>query len=457
MPESPKLVEAPSRPGIVPGPETLFTSRPEQAQSLLFLYEVSREITSILDRDELFRRVAERVKKIVNYHVFSVMLWNERTAQLETVFNLQYDDAIPSRFRVPLFQGITGHAAGHRTAIRVNDVRSDKRYIECDNCELVRSALAVPLLLQDRMLGVIDLESTELNAFTEEHERMLTTIASYMAVAVENSRLFTESRENELRLQADLDTAREIQLQLLPRGAREVPGVDIAASYIPARELAGDFYDFIPYGKGNLAIALGDVSGKGTAAALYGSLAIGVLREHANDATLPPAEMLSLLNRRLHASRLDARFIALLFAVYNVADRRLTMANAGSPRPILFRDGEIREVPIEGVPLGLFPNIDYDVRQLDLHSGDVVVLASDGILESMNDNEEEFGLARLAETLRHVSPEATAADISSAILGATDRFSGRPTEPHDDRTMVILKVTADVLAEKDWSKLPVIF
>ena len=132
--------------------------------------------------------------------------------------------------------------------------------------------------MQDRLIGVLDLESSQLAAFTAQHERMLVALGPFIAIALENSRLYQDARENELRLQNDLDTAREIQLQLLPRGAREVPGLDISAAYVPARELGGDFYDFLPYGEGRLALALGDVSGKGTAAALYGSLAIGMCR-----------------------------------------------------------------------------------------------------------------------------------------------------------------------------------
>src|SRR5207247_10737874 len=134
-------------------------------------------------------------------------------------------------------------------------------------------------LLCDRLIGVLDLESSEPHAFTLEHERMLSTLGSYVAVALENARLYQEARESEQRMRTELDTAREIQRQLLPTGAREVPGLDLAAGYVPARELGGDFYDFLPYGRGRLGFMVVDVSGKGTAAALYGSLAIARVRE----------------------------------------------------------------------------------------------------------------------------------------------------------------------------------
>src|SRR5579859_3781483 len=265
-----------------PVPASLFVSHPEQANTLALLYEVSREITSILDREELLRQVALRVKKLVNYHVFSVMLWDEKSQHLETVFAMRYGGAVTTRLRIPLHQGLTGAAATERRPVRVTDTLTDPRFLACevDTGVAVRSELVVPLLMQDRLIGVLDLESAETQAFTAEHERMLVTLASYIAIALENARLYEEARQTERRLQEDLATAREIQRQLLPTGARDVPGLDLAAGYCSARALGGDFYDFLPYGKGRLGVALGDVSGKGTAAALYGSLAIGTIREH---------------------------------------------------------------------------------------------------------------------------------------------------------------------------------
>jgi phosphoserine phosphatase RsbU/P len=250
MDQKPKMAPFSLRGDADPVLSKVFVSEPEQAQTLSLLYEISHELTSILDREELLRRIAERVKKLVDYQVFTVMLWNENEQVLESVFSLRFEDAIPSRFQMPLNQGITGAAAA------------------------------------------------EPHAFTAEHERLLNILGSYIAVALENARLFEDARQNQTRLQEDLETAREIQRQLLPSGAREVPGLDLATAYIPARALGGDFYDLLPYGVGRLVIAIGDVSGKGTAAALYGSLAIGILRELVHDREASPAEMLTLCSLR---------------------------------------------------------------------------------------------------------------------------------------------------------------
>jgi len=433
----------------------LYTAQPEQAQSMAVLYEISHELTSILDREELMRRIAERVKKLVNYHVFSVMLWNETDQRLESVFAQRYDEALPEKFEMPLNQGITGTAAAERRTIRVVDVRLDPRYVACGGGVEVRSELVVPLLLQDRLIGVLDLESTVPHAFSAEHERLLNILGSYIAVALENSRLFAEARENQERLLDDLDTAREIQRQLLPSGAKEIPGLDLATAYVPARELGGDFYDLLPYGVGRLAIANGDVSGKGTAAALYGSLAIGILRELVHDNEASPSVMLEQLNGRLLAARLDARFIAMQFAIYDAALRELTIANAGGTLPLLIRSREVSEVNVSGMPLGLLPEAEYDEVRLNLSPGDVVVFASDGIQEAMNKDQEEFGLDRLKALLTTVHASDPGYKVAQRIVKATDEHTGPGRMPHDDRTLLVLRVTDET--EADFSKLPIIY
>ena len=453
MEESPKVASFAQRGTADPVVPPLFASA--QADTLTLLYEVSHELTSILDREELLRRIAERVKKIVDYHVFSVMLWNERAQLLETVFAMRYENAIPSRVQMPLNQGITGTAAAERRTIRVVDVRLDPRYINHGNDVEVRSELVVPLLLQDRLIGVLDLESTEPQAFSAEHERMLNILGSYIAVALENARLFEESRETQSRMQNDLETAREIQRQLLPNGAREVPGLDVATAYVPARELGGDFYDLLPYGVGRLAIVNGDVSGKGTAAALYGSLAIGILRELVHNSEATPSQVLEILNARLIAARLDARFIAMHFGVYDTALRELTLANAGGTLPILIREGLVTEVDITGLPLGMIPEAEYDEVRLALLPGDVVVLASDGIQESTNLELEEYGIERLKKLLATVVPTDPGYTIAQRIVKATDEHAGVGLPPHDDRTLLILRVVDDTGA--DFSKLPIIY
>jgi phosphoserine phosphatase RsbU/P len=331
----------------------------------------------------------------------------------------------------------------------------DPRYLQTSADVEVRSELVVPLSRQDRLIGVLDLESTEPHAFTADHERLLNILGSYIAVALENARLFEVSRENQTRLQNDLETAREIQRQLLPSGAREVPGLDVATAYVPARELGGDFYDLLPYGVGRLAIANGDVSGKGTAAALFGSLAIGILRELVHDGNASASEILQRLNSRLLAARLDAKFVAMQFAIYDAALRELNVSNAGGTLPLLIRNGEVTEINVTGMPLGLIPEPEFDEQTLTLFPGDIVVFASDGIHESMNKDQEEFGIERLKALLSSVVPDDPGYTVAQRIVKATDEHTGAGRPAHDDRTLLILRVTED--SESDFSKLPIIY
>ena len=248
-------------------------------------------------------------------------------------------------------------------------------------------------------------------------------------------------RENELRLMNELSMACEVQQQLLQREVRGVPGVDLAAAFVPARELGGDFYDLLAYGSGRLALALGDVSGKGTAAALLGALVMGILRAHNVDHAVPAPEALAAINDRVHAVHLDARFVAMLFAVLDPGTRQLTLANAGNPYPFLKRKGRVDEIAVSGIPLGLIEGTRYDAVSLDLQLGDVVVFVSDGILEYQNREQEAFGTSRLGAVLVSLPQDASAKDISTHILTATDAFSGDPSSPDDDRSLIVLRLT----------------
>lgn len=418
-------------------------SRPAEPESdtLALLHETSRELTSILDREELLRRMGERVKRLVDYQLFSVMLWHEGRQRLEHVFSLRFGEEIDLQLHLQLGEGLCGTAARERKPVRVANVRTDPRYLECAVGAGVRSELVVPLVFRGRLVGVLDLESTSYNAFSEHHEQILVTLASYIAIALENARLYEDVREKEHRLESDLATARKIQRRLLPGGAPEMVGMDVGIGYRPAHHLGGDFYDFPAYGEGQLAIAVGDVAGKGTAAALYGALAVGTLREHVAEHPCAPAEMLELMNQRLQLSSLPGHFVAMVFAVYDTATQTLRLANSGFPRPLRVRNGRAEPLPVEGVPLGLFPDIRYEEKMALLETDDVVVFCSDGVHEAVNRREEEFGEARLGRIVAELAPRGSAGEIAESILRATDHHAADRGGPDDDRTVVVVKVT----------------
>lgn len=410
----------------------------EQARTLSLLHEVSREIGAILDRRQLLERVAELLRRLVDYDHFSVLLWCEDTRTLDTWVGFDHDGLATGRgVSVRLGEGLTGTAAALRQSLLVPNVRLDPRYMTCSTELAICSELVVPMTFKDRLIGVIDLESLRYDAFTAQNEQLLSTLAGSLAIALENARLYEHLRRDEQRGREELVTARRIQANLLPKGSPWVPGLQVGFAYAPAQDLGGDFYDFLTWGEGRLGVAVGDVAGKATSAALYGSFAVGMLREIGARGVLAPAQLLADLSGRLKGLSIDRRFLAMVFAVYESTEQTLTLANSGLPYPWHVRAGEAREILVSGTPLGVLQS-KYEETVLHLEPGDVIALCSDGVEESRNPEGEALGSDRIRQVLRRMAG-SSAAEIAQALLDATERFSGT-AEPSDDRTVVVLKV-----------------
>ncbi len=417
----------------------LYENVRRQARTLSVLHEVSRELNSILDREKLLRKIAEGVKRLIDYQLFSVMLWNEDTQELEHTFSLRFDERFAFKKGFPLGHGVTGTAAALRQPMRVPNVHLNPHYVSCEHGVEVRSELAVPLVFKDRLIGVLDLESIEYNAFSEQHEQMLQTLAAYVAVALENARLYEKVRAGERRLEDDLQTAREVQRGLLPPTPAPERGLEVGFAYESARQLGGDFYDVLPYGDCCTAVAVGDAAGKGSAAALHAAVAVGVLRGRVVERPCGPAAMLAEMNTRLRQPGLENRFVAMAFTIYDHSDRSARIANAGFTRPLLVRSGIPEIVGVEGVPLGLLSDVSYDEVRVSLEPGDLLVFCSDGIAEALNcRRQEEFGTRRLQKVLAEVAGRP-ATEIAEELLRHAQGFACDASGPADDRTIVVLK------------------
>ncbi|MES1244658.1 MAG: SpoIIE family protein phosphatase [Acidobacteriota bacterium] len=415
----------------------LYDNMREQARTLSLLHEVSRELNSILDRRRLLERVAEMVRRLIDYDIFSVMLWNEDRQLLEPWIAFRRDgQEVVGMKPAALGSGLTGTAAALRQSLRVPNVHLDPRYFPCVSVLDINSELVVPLVFKDRLVGVLDLESREYDAFTARHEQLLSTLGSSLSIALENARLYEQVRHDEQRLKNDVAMAQRIQEALLPRSTPWLPGLQIGVAYEPARDLGGDFYDFLPYGEGRLAVAVGDVAGKSLPAALYGSFAIGLLREYAAHGEFRPAQVLEDMNCKLLHVRVDRRFLAMTFAVVDSADRTLAIASSGLPQPYLLRDGSVRQIELSGLPLGLMAAQSYNETRLALEPGDVVVLCSDGVEESRSAADEQFGSERAQEVLLGLADQPPY-DIARGLLDACRGFSTKGRA--DDRTVVVLK------------------
>ena len=420
----------------------LFESEREYSDTLETLADVGREMSAILDVDELLTRVAHLLKRVIDYRIFGIALLDEATQMLELKVAIKYGDDASVMVPIKVGEGLVGYAALHKEVVNVPDVSKDPRYINA--VEGVKSELVVPLLLKDRCIGVFDLESPEINAFTKKHVELLTLMASQAAVAIENARLYESVSTNEARFEKELRFAQRVQMALLPQELpKRLRGVDVSWHFDPASELGGDLCDFLSPEPNTLVVAVGDVSGKGVPAALY-SAAIGEMvrgrtfRRRLEKERSTPAGVLTAMNKMLHMRNLEEYYCTLCYAMFDFKKHTVTLANSGLPYPVKCADGKAVQISLPGIPLGTFGQSTYDEVALELKAGDVFVFCSDGISEAFDEAGQEFGAERLMKVIEKNSAR-TAKEIVGEVFGAVHAFCGDAPQS-DDRTVVVVKV-----------------
>ncbi len=429
----------------------LFEKEREHTSTLETLSDVAREFGSILNLEELLTRIANLTRRVIDYRTFGILLLNEETQELELKVAVRYGDTTTAP-HVHVGSGLVGYAALHKEAVLVPDVSADPRYIKV--VDDARSELVIPLLLKDRCLGVFDLESPELDAFTKSHVEILTLLASQAAVAIENARLYQTILANELRLEKEIRFAQRVQAALLPTELpKRMKDVDVAARFAPALELGGDLYDFLAPEPNSLIVAVGDVSGKGVPAALYGAFAGELVRSRTfrrrfTAERSSPAGVLASMNTILHERQLGDYYCTLCYALFDLKRRTVTIANSGLPYPIRSASNVRPDAPaasapaqieLAGIPLGSFPGSSYDEATFALASGDVFVFFTDGVSEAQDALGQEFGIGRLLGVIEQ-SRDKTARELVDAIFAAVQDFRGETT-PNDDMTAVAIRIT----------------
>jgi len=416
----------------------------EYTSTLETLAEIAREFAAILNLDELLTRIANLTRRVIDYRTFGILLVNEETNELEMKVAVRYGDAITVP-RVKLGTGLVGYAALHKEPVLVPDVEADPRYIKV--VDDAKSELVIPLLLKDRCIGVFDLESPELDAFSKNHVEILQLLASQAAVAIENARLYETILANEDRLEKEIRFAQRVQAALLPSELpKRMKGVDLAARFAPARELGGDLYDFLAPEPNSLVVAVGDVSGKGVPAALYSAFAGELIRSRTfrrryAPERFSPSGVLASTNTILHERQLEEYYCTLCYAVFDFKRRNVTLANSGLPYPIRYDAAakRARQIELPGVPLGSFAGSTYDEFSCELSQGDIYVFCSDGVFDANDGLGREFGAERLLKVVQETSAQSARAMVD-AIFNAVFEFRG-DTPPNDDMTAVALKIT----------------
>jgi serine phosphatase RsbU (regulator of sigma subunit)/pSer/pThr/pTyr-binding forkhead associated (FHA) protein len=412
----------------------------EQGDLLALISKVGVTLLASATLDETLRQVALLVFDAVPAERCLIML-RERESEGGglKVRAAEMSDRRPDVGEVRVSRTIVEEVVGRGRSVLTSDAQHDPRFMSSTvTFQGIRSVLAVPLGVGERIFGMIYADSPfATSRFTEDHLKVLTTLGSVAAIRVENARLLEEHLEQE-RFERELQLAREIQQRFQPTAPPVVPGYELQGISFPSYEIGGDYYDFIKCADGRLVIALGDVSGKGTAAALLMSSLHAAV--HAQVASCRPiTETLGAVNRYLADNTPANRFVTLFYAELDPATGALSFINAGHNPPLIAHgaDGALEQLGAGGLPLGILPDYDYREGRTQLRAGDVLVIYSDGVTETQDPEGEEFGATRLQEVVAQ-NLGLTASGIRDKIEAALSAFA-QGTPAVDDITLVIVK------------------
>lgn len=401
-------------------------------RTLRTLGSLAQEFSSILDLDQLLNRISLAMRILIDFDAFSILLVDGD--YLRHRFSQRYDKRVEAD-NIRIGQGITGHVALTKEPLLVRDTLDDDRYIPSHPG--IRSELAVPLVVKDTVIGVIDLESERIGYFKEDHLRTVSLLAPSLAIAIDNAQLYEEVEARRRDMEEDLLAARQLQRMLMPASEPKLRGLDTAVVSRAAREVSGDIFDSFEHDNDYAMIVFGDSSGKGVVAAMYGAMVSGLLRSH-GPMRRRPAHMMKALNEALVERRTAAQYATLLCMLWRPSERTFTIANAGAVPPLIIRRGTVYQPKIEGVPIGLLDERDYEETVAALERGDAFVLLSDGLQDQPDAKGVPYGDGRLLEMLTKVAGKP-AAEICDAVMADLDEHRG--DEPvQDDQTLMVMKV-----------------
>lgn len=422
-----------------PTAEILDAKTSTRTELLGLISKVGVALLSSSGLDETLNQVASLVFEAVPAERCVIMLRDETAERGMKIMVARVrgkDDPIEE---VRISRTVMDEVLKNGKSVLTSDAQHDPRYASQTMMLLgIRSVLAVPLSVDERnVFGIIYADSpTFETTFTEEHLDILTTLASVASIRVENATLLDERIQRE-RMERELELATEIQQRFQPSAPPKMEGYEFQGISFSCYEIGGDYYDFISKHDGKMLIALGDVSGKGTAAALLmSSLHAAIHAQVAAKSTLE--ETINSVNRYLAENTPANRFVTLFIAELSPQTGVLRYINAGHNPPLVGRvDGSIEQLSSGGFPLGILPAAEFEVGEVPLRSGEALVIYSDGVSEANNLLEDEFGVERLSEVIKN-NLNASAAGIRDKVESALSAFT--ETAPaNDDITLVIVK------------------
>src|SRR5436190_11923463 len=376
---------------------------------LRMLLDITKTISRSLDLDEVLNLVMDTLDSLVPYDAAGIYLvkcsaplaeWEGQPDE-SCVFHTQavrgYDIDDLQELHLKMGEGLIGHVAVTGKPYVTNDVRSDPRYINAR--PKTQSEMVAPIISNNQVIGVFDLESDELNAYSNDDLEVLLLLASQVAIIIEKVMLHEQLIEKQ-RLEAQLEVARQVQLELLPARDPQLDGFDISAYNFPTEEVSGDYYDWVRIYDDQIGIVIADVSGKGVPAALLMAFLRASLRAATHIGYAPHISM-SKVNYLLWESIERNQFVTSFYGILDASNRTLAYSNAGHNPPLVMEaDGKARFEERGGVPLGMFRDTRYYEYYMTLEPGQVLVLYTDGATEAMNPVNDEYGRDRLVEAVR---------------------------------------------------------
>jgi sigma-B regulation protein RsbU (phosphoserine phosphatase) len=420
----------------------LYDELRQRTREMRTLIEIGHEITAILDLDRLLNHIAPLLDRVIDYEYLLVGLIDEESDEFVWHVEEGYGVERSKRAsRTPIHEGIVSRTVRERRTQIVGDVSSDPDYYVNDSWRDhgQRSEIAVPLLYEERVIGVIALESNRLNAFSESDARLIESVANHLSIAIINARLYAEHVERERHLEREILMARDVQRAMIPESSPPVRGFEIAARLEPALNLSGDFYDYVPLSENRLGLMIGDVSGKGVRAAMGMAAARSILRSVARRGH-GPARVVRDANLRLHRDLGRQLLLTLVYGLLDTETRTFQYCNAGHNAPYHIRaSGKWRALKAGGLLMGVFDKQQYKSETLHLERGDLLFFYTDGLIEAHTPqpNRIEFGETRVIDLLlrhRHLRAQA----LIEVVLREFSAFTAGAHQ-HDDLTMLVLK------------------
>lgn len=405
-------------------------------EELSILNEISVAISSTMKVEEINKLIISRCIKSIGVEQGAVTLLREDQAEPLKTFVRVMDkkvDNIPYR----LGMSLTGWMLKNQKPLLINDIGTDARFsgISLETGK-IKSILSVPLKVKNKMIGLISLFNKKGEGFTQEDLRLLSIIAIQSAGTIESARLYEEERKL-ADLEEDLKTARRIQQSLLPKENPVIEGMEIFGQSIPAKEVGGDYYDFIHIDDSHLGIVIADVVGKGTPAALLMANLQASLRGQAL-ISRSVKDTVTKVNFMMSRSMEMGKFITLFYGILDVNNKTFTYTNAGHNYPFLLQeDGTSKTLEKGGIVLGTFDNFVYEEETVQLKPGNLILLYTDGITEATNENDEMFEEERLLELLTG-NVAISAQELSHKIVDSVLSFQGSQPQS-DDITLVLIK------------------